>query len=58
MRVLIINGKKISTVQIKMLCKPHGYKVNQAHEVSLREGALGHLLAEHHPKDVALVKAC
>lgn len=21
--------------------KPHGYKVNQAHEVSLREGALG-----------------
>ncbi len=25
--------------------KPHGYKVNQPHEVSLREGALGHWLA-------------
>ena len=27
-----------------MLYEPHGYKVNQAYEVSLREGALGHWL--------------
>jgi hypothetical protein len=30
-----------------MLCKPHGYKVNQTQEVSLRESALGYWLSGH-----------
>lgn len=31
--------------------KPHGYKLNQTNEVSLREGVLGYLPAEHAAED-------
>ena len=31
----------------KLACSPHGYKVNQTHGGSLREGALGYWSAEH-----------
>ena len=31
----------------KQACSPHGYKVNQTHGVSLREGALGYWSAGH-----------
>jgi hypothetical protein len=35
---------------------PHGYKVNQTHGVSLREGALGYWLVEHVLKRLNVAK--